>query len=58
MSYSALITFPLDTVQDFMIKLGTKPCMHLWEISISSLNNDIVRPTKIMNRADKNGAHF
>ena len=21
-----------DTVQDFLIKLGIKPCMHLWEI--------------------------
>ena len=57
----------LDTVQDFLIKLGIKPHMHLWEISrvsvqveisILSLNNVIVRPTKIMNRADKNWAHF
>ena len=48
----------LDTVQDFLIKLGIKPHMHLWEISIFSLNNVIVRPTKIMNRADKNWAHF
>ena len=50
--------FRVDTVQDFLIKSGIKPRMHLWEISISSLNNDIVRPTKIMNRADKNWAHF
>ena len=48
----------LDTVQDFLIMLGIKPCMHLWEISIFSLNNVIVRPIKIMNRADKNWAHF
>ena len=48
----------LDTVQDFLIKLSIKPRMHLWEISIFSLNNGIVRPTKIMNRADKNWAHF
>jgi hypothetical protein len=34
-----------------------KPCMHL-EKSIFSLNNVTVRPTKIMNRADKNWAHF
>ena len=27
--------------------------MYLWEISIFSLNNVIVRPTKIMKRADK-----
>ena len=32
--------------------------MHLVEISIFSLNNVIARPTKIMNRADKNWAHF
>ena len=48
----------LDTVKDFLIKLGIEPRMHLWEISILSLNNVIVRPTKIMNRADKNWAHF
>ena len=48
----------LDTVQDFLIKLGIKPRMHLWEISIFSLNNVIVRPTKIMNRTDKNWAQF
>ena len=48
----------LDTVQDFLIKLGIKPRMHLWKISIFPLNHVIVRPTKIMNRADKNWAHF
>ena len=48
----------LDNVQDFLIKLGIKPRMHLWKISIFSLYNVMVRPTKIMNRADKNGAHF
>ena len=42
----------------FLIKLGMKPCMHLVEISIFSLNNVTVRPTKIMNSADKNWAHF
>ena len=35
----------LDTVQDFLIKLGIKPRIDLWEISILSLNNVIVRPT-------------
>ena len=45
-------------VQDFLIKLGIKPLMHLFEISTFSLNNVIVRLTKIMNRADKNWAHF
>ena len=40
----------LETVQYFLIKLGIKPLlMHLLEISIFSLNNDLVRLTKIMN---------
>ena len=43
----------LETVQDFLIKLGIKPLMHLLEISIFSLNNDIVRLTKIMNNLVK-----
>ena len=51
-------TLRVNTVQDFLIKLGIKPHMHQWEISIFPLNNVIVRPTKIMNRADKNWAHF
>ena len=41
-----------------MCKLGFKPHMHLWEISIFSVNNVIVRPTKIVNRVLKNWAHF
>ena len=45
----------LETVQDFLIKLDIKPLM---EISTVSLNNVIARLTKIMNRADKNWAHF
>ena len=32
--------------------------MHLVEIRIFSLNNVTIRPTKIMNRADKNWAHL
>jgi hypothetical protein len=48
----------LESVQDFLIKLGIKPLMHLLEISTFSINNVIVRFTKIMNRADKNWAHF
>ena len=48
----------LESVQDFLIKLGIKPLMHLLEISTFSLNNVIVRLTKIMNRANKNWAHF
>ena len=39
----------LETVQDFLIKLDIKPLMHLLEISIFSLNNDLARLTKIMN---------
>ena len=37
-----------DTIQDFLRKLGMKPHVHLVEISIFSLNNLIVRPTKII----------
>ena len=40
----------LETVQDFLIKLSIKPCMHILKISIFSLNQVIVRPTKIMNK--------
>ena len=40
--------WPVDTVQDFLRKLGMKPHVHLVEISIFSLNNLIVRPTKII----------
>ena len=39
----------IDTVQDFLIKLGIKPRLNILEISIFSLNHVIVRPTKIMN---------
>jgi hypothetical protein len=52
------VTLPLETVQYFLIKLGIKPLMYLLKISIFSLNNVILRLTKIMNRADKNWAHF
>ena len=47
------ITFRVESVQDFLIKLDIKPLMHLQEISTFSLNNVISRLTKIMNRADK-----
>ena len=40
---------PLETVTDFLIELGMKPCMHLVEISIFSLNNVTDRLNKIMN---------
>ena len=48
----------VDTIQDFLIKLGIKPGMHLWEISILSLNNVFIRCTKIMKRAHKIGHIF
>ena len=47
------LLWPLETVQDFLIKLDIKPLMHLLEISIFSLNNDLVRLTKIMNNLVK-----
>ena len=40
--------YVLDTIQDFLCKLGMKPHMYLVEISIFSLNHVIVRPTKII----------
>ena len=43
------ITGSLESVQDFLIKLYMKLCMHLVEIGIFSLNHVIVRLTKIMN---------
>ena len=43
----------VETVQDFLIKFDIKPLMHLLEISIYSLHNDLVRLTKIMNNLVK-----
>ena len=43
-----MLDWVVDTVQDFLIKLGIKPHMHLLELSIFSLNHVILRPTKIM----------
>ena len=48
----------VETFQDFLIKFGIKSLMHLLEISMFSLNNVILRLTKIMNRADENWAYF
>ena len=39
----------LNRYRWFLIKLGIKPHLHLWEVGILSLNSVIVRPTKIMN---------
>ena len=57
-SHTGTLAYRLESVQDFLIKLDIKPLMHLLKISTFSLNNVIVRLTKIMNRADKNWAHF
>ena len=56
-------TYIVESVQDFLLKLGIKPLMQLLEISIFSLSNDIVRLTKIMNNLVKdltilNFSHF
>ena len=45
----------LDTVQDFLIKLGIIPPMHLMQIGIFSQYYVIVGPTKIMNNLLKDG---
>ena len=47
------MSYRLETVQDFLIKLNIKPLMHLLKISIFSLNNELVRLTKIMNNLVK-----
>ena len=46
----------IDTIQDFLCKLGMKPYMHLVEISIFWLNHVIVRPTKIIKDTRKASA--
>ena len=57
-SYQQWQTPLVESFQDFLFDLDMKPCMLLEKISIFSQNNVTVRPTKIMNRADKNWAHF
>ena len=39
----------IDTVQNYLIRLGIKPSMHLWEISIFPQNNVTIRKLKIIN---------
>ena len=46
---SIAVTLKVESVQDFLSKLDMKPCVHLVEISIFSLNHAIIRLTKIMN---------
>jgi hypothetical protein len=63
MSGKNILSFPvaictLDTFQDFLIAEHMKPCLHLLEISISSLNHVNVRPTKTPKLADKRCAQF
>ena len=52
-SFDAARACSLDTIQKFLIKLDIKPLLHLLEISIFSLNNDLIRLTKIMNNLVK-----
>ena len=47
--WTSILMYLVESVQDFLIKLDMKPCMHLVEISIFSLNHVIVRLTKILN---------
>ena len=48
----------IDTFQDFLISEHMKPCMHILEISISSLNHVFIRPTKTPKLADKKFDQF
>ena len=48
-SWICMYMSQVESVQDFFIKLDIKPLMHVLETSIFSLNNDLVRLTKIMN---------
>ena len=50
--------YVLDTFQDFSIAEHIKPRMHILEVSISSLNHVILRPTKTPKLADKKYAQF
>ena len=47
-AYLICSTSMLESVQDYLIKLVMKPCIHLVKISLFSLNHGIVRLTKIM----------
>ena len=42
---SIAVTLKVESVQDFLSKLDMKPCVHLVEISIFSLNHVIIRLT-------------
>ena len=53
----AVLSCRIETVQYILIKLDMKPRMHSGNKPFL-LNNVTIRPTKIINRADKNWAHF
>ena len=53
--YTLILKSPLKI---FLIKLDMKPDIRPVEISIFLPNNVTVGTTKVMNRADKNWAHF
>ena len=53
-----MICYTVDTFQDFLITEHMKQRMHILEISISSLNHVILRPTKTPKLADKKYAQF
>ena len=54
------VTYAVESVQDVLIKLGMKPCMHLVSGNKYFFTKSCHRQTitKIMNRADKNWAQF
>ena len=48
---AAVVHYKLETTQDFLIKLGIKPLMHLLEISIfllTKIMNNLVKDLKIL----------
>ena len=51
-------TYSIDTFQDFLIAEHIKPRMHILEISISTLNHVIIRPTKTAKSAVKKFAQI
>ena len=55
---STYALIPQNTVQDFLIKFGIKPRIHLWKIRILSLDNLIDQTYQNFNKAEKNWAHL
>ena len=52
-SFHITTTLTVDTFQDFLIAEHMRSCMHILEISISSLNHFVIRPTQTPKSADK-----